>query len=113
MSPRRRSSIAGTNARTSRCAPTTVRSSSRVNRSGSTSVIVPGATAPAFETTTSMSPRSWLDRLGERRDRVVVGEVERVHDGLAAVRADLGGDLLELVGTPRAERDREAGLARA
>ena len=57
MSPRRRSCIAGTNARTSRCAPTTVRSSSRVNRSESTSVIVPGATAPAFETTTSMSPR--------------------------------------------------------
>ena len=32
----------GTNARTSRCAPTTVRSSSRANRSESTSVIVPG-----------------------------------------------------------------------
>ena len=50
------------------------------------------------------------DRLGERRDRVVVGEVERVHERLATVRADLAGDVLEPVGTPRAERDREAGL---
>ena len=62
-SPRRRSIIPGTNALTSRCAPTTVRSSSRVNRSDSTSTIVPGATAPALLTTTSMSPRSAVTAL--------------------------------------------------
>ena len=42
MSPRRRSAMPGTKALTSRCAPTTVRSSSRVNRSESTSTMWPG-----------------------------------------------------------------------
>ena len=58
MSPRRRSCIPGTNALTSRWAPTTVRSSSAVNRSESTSTMWPGCTWPALLTTTSMSPRS-------------------------------------------------------
>ena len=43
-SPRRRSCMPGTNAFTSRCAPTMVRSSSRVKRSESTSTMCPGCT---------------------------------------------------------------------
>ena len=46
--------------------------------------------------------------LREVGDRLVVGQVELVHDGLAAGLAYLCGDLLALVGAPRTERDREA-----
>lgn len=58
MSPRRRSTIAGANARTIRWAPTRLRSISRPNRSEVTSMVAPGATRPALLTTTSISPRS-------------------------------------------------------
>ena len=84
-----------------------------MNRSGSTSVMVPGRDRAGVADHDLDVAEVGLHRLGERRDRVVVGEVERVHDGLAAVRPDLGGDLVELVRTPGAERDREAGLGQA
>ena len=75
----------GTNARTSRWAPSRLRSSSRAKRSVSTSWMVPGATRPALETTTSTSPRSRRDGAAANAvDGVVVGQVERVDDRLAA-----------------------------
>ena len=62
------------------------RSSSRVNRSESTSTIVPGRDRAGVADHDLDVAEVGGDRLGERRDRLVVGEVERVHDGLAAVR---------------------------
>ncbi len=55
-SPRFRSTIPGTTARTSRWAPSRLTSTSRPKRSVSVSWMTPGATRPALETSTSMSP---------------------------------------------------------
>ncbi len=49
------------------------------------------------------------DGLREGGHRLAVGEVERVDDGLAAGLAHRGGDLLALLGTAGAERDRVTG----
>ncbi len=75
--------------------------------------MIPGATWPALETSTSTSPRSAVDRLRERVDRGLVGDVERVRDRLATRRPDLLDDLRALVDPPGTERDREAGPASA
>jgi hypothetical protein len=45
------------------------------------------------------------DLLGERGDRVAVGEVEGYGDRLAAVGADLLGELLEALDAPGADGD--------
>ncbi len=58
------------------------------------------------DTTTSMSPRSPVTASANAADGAGVGDVERVHDRLAARLADLRGDLVAPVDASRAQRHR-------
>ena len=110
-SPRRRATMSGSSARTSRWVPAMLTASTPSSASGSVSRTAPAMLRAALETTISTSPEGGDRGGGEPFDRVAVGQVEVDGHGLAPVGPDAGGGVLA-ARTPAGPRARPGGPAR-